>query len=86
MQLPPETADDLMPFPLNRHFRSQPVLSEELRQEIWRRVAHGDQDVRGVSASLGVEMRRVGAVVRLVSLEKRLEEEVCPASSLFFPR
>lgn len=26
------------PFPLNQHFISHPILSEELREEIWRRV------------------------------------------------
>ena len=75
--VPRETADDLMPFPLNRHFRSQPVLSEELKEEIYKRVMVEGQDVRTVSASLSVEMRRVGAVVRLKAVEKQWESEVC---------
>ena len=75
--IPKETADDLMPFPLNRHFRSQPVLSEELKEEIYKRVMVEGQDIRTVSASLSVEMRRVGAVVRLKAVEKQWESEVC---------
>ena len=76
MGIPKETADDLMPFPLNRHFRSQPVLSEELKEEIYKRVMVEGQDVRTVSATLSVEMRRVGAVVRLKAVEKQWESEV----------
>ena len=74
--LPKETQEDLMPFPMNRSFRSQAVLSEELKDEIYRRITEGNKSVRDVSAALGVEMRRVGAVVRLKALEKRWEEEV----------
>ena len=74
--IPKEQADDLTPFPLNRNFRSQPVLSEELREEIWNRVILGNQSVRTVSAALNVEMSRVGAVVRLKSVEKDWEKQV----------
>ncbi|KAL8733195.1 MAG: hypothetical protein Q9166_002212 [cf. Caloplaca sp. 2 TL-2023] len=68
--IPKEMADDLMPFPLNRQFRSQPVLSEELRDEIYRRINEEMKSVRTVSAELGVEMQRVGAVFRLKTIEK----------------
>ena len=72
----PEEREDLRPFPLNQHFLSESILSEPLRQEIWRRVQVEKKSVRTVSVELGVEMRRVGAVVRLVELEKRHTEEV----------
>ena len=71
-----ETQEDLKPFPLNAHFTSQSVLSEELRQEIWRRVQIEGKSVREVSIELGVEMRRVGAVVRLLEVERRMRAEV----------
>ena len=74
--VPKETAEDLMPFPLNRSFRSQPVLSEELKDEIWKRVMEEGKGVRDVSAALGVEMRRVAAVVRLKGVEKEWEKQV----------
>lgn len=72
----PETPDDLRPYPLNKHFFSEPILSQELREEIWRRVQVDNKSVRTVSVELGVEMRRVGAVVRLMQVEKRMKEEV----------
>ena len=74
--MPQETAEDLMPFPMNKHFRSQPVLSDELKDEIYRRITEDGQDVRTVSASLGVEMRRVAAVVRLKAVENQWVKEV----------
>lgn len=74
--IPREQPDDLMPFPMNRKFRSLPVLSDELKDEIFRRVVEAEQSVRTVSADLGVEMRRVGAVVRLKSIERQWEAEV----------
>ena len=76
-RIPRESADDLIPFPLNRQFRSQAVLSEELRDEIWRRVVEKGQSVRVVSAELGVEMSRVGAVVRLKTIENEWVKQVC---------
>lgn len=75
--IPKETADDLMPFPLNRQFKSQRVLSDALRDEIYRRIVEEGQSVQVVSAELEVEMRRVGAVVRLKSVEKQWIEQVC---------
>jgi hypothetical protein len=78
--LPPETARDWAPFPLNRTFISQPVLSDELREEIWLRIMKDGKTVRDVSAELGVEMRRVGAVVRLKEVEKEWERLVSLSS------
>ncbi len=75
--LPKETREDLMPFPMNREFRSQSVLSEQLKDAIYRRVIEQGKSVRDVSATLGVEMRRVAAVVRLKAVEKEWEEQVC---------
>ena len=83
--LPPEKAEDLIPFPLNPLFRSHPVLSEELKDEIYKRVIDDKKSVRDVSAALGVEMKRVGAVVRLKAVEKVWEEEVyTPARPFVF--
>ncbi|MCJ1287292.1 hypothetical protein MMC26_006640 [Xylographa opegraphella] len=81
--LPPETADDLMPFPLNRQFRSQAVLSDELKEEIYKRVTQQGKSVRLVSAELGVEMRRVGAVVRLKSVEKEWVDKGKPLAGAY---
>ncbi|KAI9780514.1 MAG: hypothetical protein M1839_006631 [Geoglossum umbratile] len=67
--LPPEDKVDFMPFPMNTNFISQPVLSEELREHIYQRVLQVGS-VKIVSAELGVDMNRVGAVVRLKTIEK----------------
>ena len=69
-RLPPERTGDLRPFPLNREFRSQSVLSEELREEVWRQVVEEKQTISTVSAVFGIDMRRVAAVVRLKTVEK----------------
>lgn len=73
------------PFPLNPTFVSSPILSEDLRNEIYKRVVKQKKSVRAVSVELQVDMRRIGAAVRLVELEKRMEKEVryfCFCSSL----
>jgi hypothetical protein len=75
----------LYPFTRNKHFVSESILSEELRMEVWRRVQQGRKSVRQVSVELGIDMRRVGAVVRLVELEKRMRAEVSPTIILLPP-
>lgn len=65
------------PFPLNPQFVSEPILSEELSNEIYKRVVEQKKSVRSVSVEMRVDMRRVGAVVRLKELEKRMKNEVC---------
>ena len=67
--LPPETLEDLQPFPLNPFFRSPSVLSDRFRDEIYNRIMEQGQTIRQVSQDLGVEMARVAAVVRLRRVE-----------------
>jgi hypothetical protein len=74
--LPPERASDRRPYPLNEEFRSEPVLSEDLREELHRQVAERGIDVSTVSAAYGVDVRRVAAVVRLKTVEKQWAQEV----------
>ncbi|KAJ5908119.1 hypothetical protein N7495_000801 [Penicillium taxi] len=66
-----DTSDIARPFPNNRNFISEPVLSEDLRNEIYVRVAKKKNSIRAVSAQMGIDMRRIAAVVRLVELENR---------------
>ena len=75
-QLPPETAEDLRPFPLNQYFRSQPVLSEDLREAIYQRVKRDGATVSLASVEFGVSNDRVGAVVRLKQMEKEWVAQV----------
>ena len=75
--IPKESLDDLMPFPMNRQFRSQPVLSEQFKDEIFQRWKKG-YSVRRMSSDLQVEMRRVGAVIRLKAVEEQWKNQVRP--------
>lgn len=84
--LPREGLFDLRPFPLNTQFQSPRVLSEELREAIWEKIMKNGQSVRDVSAFLGVEMRRVAAVVRLKEVEKEWQRIVSPPRFLLVRR
>ena len=80
-KLPKEGGADLKPYPLNNDFRSQSVLSEELRVEIYKKIVDEKVDLATVSALYGVDMRRVAAVVRLKTVENNWVAEVSRASS-----
>lgn len=82
-QLPPEKPSDLVPFPLNPTFKSEPVLSEKFRQKIWEAIIVEGQTVREASARFNVEMSRVGATVRLMEIQKEWERVVSTPFSLF---
>ncbi|KAI0838081.1 eukaryotic mitochondrial regulator protein-domain-containing protein [Hypoxylon sp. FL0890] len=58
------------PFPLNPQFQSQPVLDDRAREMIWEKVMCKGETIKAVSAQLGVDIRRVAAVVRLKEVEK----------------
>ncbi|KAK5123800.1 hypothetical protein LTR85_002436 [Meristemomyces frigidus] len=73
--VPRERQSDLRPYPLNQSFRSQPVLSEELREQLYIQVAMFKHDLPSVAATLGVDIRRVAAVVRLKTIEKQWETD-----------
>jgi hypothetical protein len=83
--LPPETEEDLRPFPMNKYFRSQPVLSEDLREAIYQRVKRDGATVALASVEFGVGNERVGAVVRLKQLEKEWIAQVRLKLYLCFP-
>lgn len=82
-KLPEESAEDLQPFPANRFFRSQPVLSEELREAIYQFVVKEGKTVPLASITFGVSNERVGAVVRLKQMEKQWIAQVCLQFSLY---
>ncbi|KAG6001635.1 hypothetical protein E4U21_003990 [Claviceps maximensis] len=59
------------PFPQNPLFRSQPVLDDQTRELIWDKVMMRGESLKGVSAEMGVDVRRVAAVVRLKEVERQ---------------
>lgn len=72
------------PYPHNRSFRSQRVLSDQMRQEIYLRVQIQGKSVRQVSAELAVSLDRVAAVVRLKAVEKEWVDSVSGPVFLFY--
>lgn len=70
------------PFPNNQQFISESILSEELRNEVYNRVHNEKKSLRAVSVELGIDMRRIAAVVRLVELENRQRKQVGTLISL----
>ncbi|KAH7308540.1 eukaryotic mitochondrial regulator protein-domain-containing protein [Stachybotrys elegans] len=63
------------PFPNNPLFRSQSVLSDMLKDVIYTRVVEEGQPLKVVSAELGVDVRRVAAVIRLREVENQFKAE-----------
>ncbi len=74
--LPPPGGADLRPFPRNADFVSQPVTSEALREAVWEKIMKNGLSVKEVSKELGIEMSRVGAIVRLKEVEKAWQRQV----------
>lgn len=64
------------PFPLNPLFRSQPVLSDKLKDVIWNKVVERGEALKSVSQEFGVDVRRIAAVVRLKEVERNMISEV----------
>lgn len=73
----PKAKVSLTPFPANKVFRSQAVLSEELRDRIFEDVVVQGMDIATASAQYSVDVRRVAAVVRLKTIENNWVNEVC---------
>ena len=83
--IPPERLGDMRPYPLNHAFRSERVLSEELREAIYNQVVARGTDISTVSAMFSNDVRRVAAVVRLKTIEKQWVSEVCLTIPFFSP-
>ena len=71
------------PFPNNPNYISESILSEDLRNEVYVRVVEQKKSLRAVSVQLGIDMKRIAAVVRLVELERRQRAQVCLSSTSF---
>jgi len=71
---PQAERDQFKIFPENRYYKAQPVLTEEFKDEIVRRIKEG-ASVRRVSMEMGVSMERVAAVVRLREIRGEMEKE-----------
>lgn len=67
---------DYMPFPQNEHFKAEPITSQAQRQEVWKMIVVDGLSVKETSARLGIEMSRVGAIVRLQEIERAWMNQV----------
>lgn len=65
------------PFPLNRYFQVDPVLSDELREEIYQQLIQRNMPLFAISSRFGVTMERCAAVARLKQVEKDWVAQVC---------
>ena len=79
------------PFPDNPLFKSQPVLSDFMKNLIFEKITHRGQSLKAVSAEMSVDVRRVAAVVRMKEVEAQWKNEVglvwyYPILCLFFGR
>ncbi|KAF2768300.1 hypothetical protein EJ03DRAFT_328343 [Teratosphaeria nubilosa] len=73
--IPKERLGDLRPYPLNHNLRSEAVLSEELREQLYQSAVRDGLDLSSLAGAFGVDVRRVAAVVRLKTIEKQWEAE-----------
>lgn len=63
------------PFPLNPFFRSERVLSEEMRQLLVEEVREKKKPIKVVSIEQGVDARRIAAVLRMKDIERQWKQE-----------
>ncbi|PSR94017.1 eukaryotic mitochondrial regulator protein-domain-containing protein [Coniella lustricola] len=70
-----QKADPRQPFPNNPFFKAPLVLDEAAREMIWKRVFMDEEPIKVVSAELGIDIRRVAAVVRMKTVEKEWVNE-----------
>jgi len=71
-----KTPSKQFPFPNNRQFISEPVLSEKMRKDIYEQVVTQRKSIRDVSLNNNVSMERVAAIVRMQRIEEDWKKEV----------
>jgi hypothetical protein len=83
--IPKASGNDLKPFPRSDSFIAQPVTSEAMREAVWEKIMKHGLSVKEVSMELGIEMSRVGAIVRLKEVEKGWQRQVSFSISILTP-
>lgn len=77
---PGEASQKRQPFVNNPEFIAHPVLSVEARELIWHDVMVSGLPLKAVSVRRNVDLPRVAAVIRMMSIEKQMQKKV----SIFF--
>jgi len=75
-----EASRKRQPFVANPEFIAHPVLSVEARELIWHDVMVSGLPLKAVSVRRNVDLPRVAAVIRMMSIEKQMPMKV----SMFF--
>lgn len=67
----------LRPFPQNEHCRTNFIIDEDMRLEIYEKVQIEKLSAQEVSRAYGLKVPRIEAIVKLVEIEKQQEKYVC---------
>ena len=66
-------ANMLQPFPSNPHCKTNYIISNELKEEIYELIQVQGQSTQQVSQKYGLKIPRIEAIVKLMTIEKKWE-------------
>lgn len=64
-------------FPNNPLYRSEPVVNDPTRRLIYERATKDGQALKAIAAEMGLDVRRVAAIVRLKEAQNQATKSVC---------
>lgn len=67
----------LQPFPHNRHCRTNFILSEDTRLQIYQKIQIEKKSTQEVAKEFNIKIPRIEAVVKLVEVEQKFKTHVC---------
>ncbi len=70
------TGEPDIPFPNNPLFRSEKVVNDPTRRLIYQRATQEGQALKAIAAEMGLDVRRVAAIVRLKEAQKQWTNSV----------
>ncbi|OAA74931.1 Ribosomal protein S35, mitochondrial [Akanthomyces lecanii RCEF 1005] len=65
------TGEPDIPFPNNPLFRSEPVVNDQTKRFIYQRATQEGVALKAIAAEMGLDVRRVAAIVRLKEAQKQ---------------
>lgn len=84
-QVPPAKDEDNKPFPSNPLFSSQAILTDIMKDMIFKEMEEGI-NMRDISRRYQIDLRRVAAVYRLKLVEMEWKRDVSPTLFYIIPR
>ncbi len=70
------TGEPDIPFPNNPLFRSEPVVNDQTKRFIYQRATQEGVALKAIAAEMGLDVRRVAAIVRLKEAQKQWTNSV----------